>query len=161
MKGRTGLFVILAVLSVIYSSCPNPTDSGITINGTVTATSWYSYIGNPVTITVVQGSSETATEVTLTQQLYSQAMPYVGTFSITGVPKGSYVVRVSFTCTAGCGFGTDPGYAVDGGSTIAITDTQSNRTMSLWTLTSGTVSVERDMRVDIDMGTCQPPPIPS
>ncbi|WP_455383003.1 hypothetical protein [Salinispira pacifica] len=157
MKRLAALPAVFVVGLIIFSACQNPaSDGGVTISGTVDASYW-SGLG-PVTITISGETDEQSVEITLESR--AAAPDYYGTFSITGVPSGSYTVRVSFDCNTYQQFGSGyPNYVKDNGSPVVITDTSHSSSYDSWTLTTGTITIDSDAVFEIYLGDPQPVPV--
>lgn len=132
---RAALLVGVVLLVVLLSGCDVLGPGGYTISGTLTSISDPTFL-TPITLTASDGSNSYTTQVTLSG---ITSMSY----SISGVPAGSYSVVASFSSSSSpfggesCDINGTPATittvstpAITGGSPYGVTETVSSVAIS-------------------------------
>ena len=141
-------FVLFAAALVALAGCTavSSNDPTYTVQGTVSSSTFG--IVSPATLTISQGSSVFSVSVPVPNSGVL-GVPQSGTYSVSGIPSGTYTVVISFTDNSGYWFDAAPHYAVNGGSPVAADSWPD----PAGTITFDNVTIGNSETVDVAIGS--------
>jgi hypothetical protein len=147
MASRLFCSLVVIASALMLVDCPNTTYS---ISGTFSGNSW-AFV-NPLTVTATSGSNVYSATANFSNPGVS-SVPQSVSFSIGGLPPGTYTVRFNVNSSATWAFKTGfPDYTINGGTQAAANGSADPSSPYDETAQIGNVAIAGSETIDVDFG---------